>query len=207
MLRWREQLLLASAGWNRDDNWNRNLFSNWLTCSTNTFLGNWQGLRVARNTKGEKQEKNTHTHTIWKHSPDCLERDAGQGSTWPRPTTQHAQFSLVTSKCLLFALFADVAIVVVVEARMLCGRLPRIIYLCICFELPTTAPARAEVARNWGLPHINHSQQHAIAGPTTAHRPIGPPPRVPAANTPFVLLRKNRSLYSIAMKINAYSQN
>lgn len=96
----------------------------------------------------------------------------GRAAPGHAPTTQHAQFSLVTSKCLLFALFADVA-----ERRgkwMLCGRLPRIIYLCICFELPTTAPARAEVARNWGLPHINHSQQHAIADPTTAHRPISP---------------------------------
>lgn len=46
-----------------------------------------------------------------------------------------------------------------------CGRLPRIIYLCICFELPTAAAgagaaaqARAEVARNGGpAPHKSQS--------------------------------------------------
>lgn len=104
-------------------------------------------------------------------------------SMWCSPC--HAQFSFVTSKYLLFhfhivvVIVAVLVIVVVVIVIVVfvavvvnnfgaCGRLPRIIYLCICFELPTAAKREQESPHKSQAPPLSHTHTFTVPSPKTA---------------------------------------
>lgn len=89
----------------------------------------------------------------------------------------HAQFSFVTSKYLLFHFHIVVVIVAVVVVAFVvvvnnfgaCGRLPRIIYLCICFELPTAAKREQESPHKSQAPAQSHPHIHCFIPNTDTH--------------------------------------